>query len=249
MFTRFLHKTPSGVRHEIKYVINSGVCEILRRRCAAVMQTDKHASNGGYRVTSLYFDDVYGTAYNDKLTGILKRKKFRIRAYNLSPDRITLEGKYKEGDYIKKKSAILTLEEYKAIISGGAHCASAESPANSAEIIQDFRSDTAMHGLKPAVITDYYREAFTAEAGNVRITFDKNLQTGFGSCDMFEATYSPVKDFYNQAVLEIKYDRFLPSYIQELFSGFPLMSKPVSKYILCANQILEVNKTCLLSIN
>jgi hypothetical protein len=247
MFTNFLHKSPVGIRHEIKYTLNSGVCEVLRRRVAAVMKTDKHADDGGgYRVTSLYFDDIYGTAYNDKLTGILSRKKFRIRAYNLSPGRINLECKLKEGDYIKKKSALLTPDEYKKLIKFPSLEGCREAAGWSSEVLQDFYSNIAMHGLKPAVITDYYREAYIADAGNVRITFDKNLQTGYGSCDMFEASYSPVKDYYNSAVLEIKYDRFLPSYIQELFSGFPLMSKPVSKYILCANQILEVNKTCLL---
>ncbi|MCL2698637.1 MAG: polyphosphate polymerase domain-containing protein [Oscillospiraceae bacterium] len=245
MFTKFLHNVPSGIRHEFKYAINSGVYEILRRRCASVMKRDKFSTDdGGYRVTSLYFDDVYGTAYNDKLTGILSRKKFRIRAYNLSPDRINLEVKLKEGSYIKKKSAVLTYDEYKAII-GGELFPSLEGCRGAAGwssgVLQDFRSQK----LKPAVITDYYREAFTADAGNVRITFDKNLQTGFGTADMFNASYSPVDRFYNQAVLEIKYDRFLPTYIQELFSGFPLMSEPVSKYILCANYVLEVNKKCL----
>jgi hypothetical protein len=239
MFTNLLTKSPAGVRHETKYELNRGTYEILRRRCAALMQRDKFSvSEEGYRISSLYFEDIYGTAYKDKTGGFLKRRKFRIRAYNLSPERITLEGKYKEGEYIKKKSTVLTSEEYKAILRG-------EFPsAKESEVIDDFRREVLTNGLKPAVITDYIRDAYTADAGNVRITFDKNLSAGHGSGDMdiFKARYFPVADYYDKVVLEIKYDRFIPSYIQELFSGIPLMAKPVSKYVLCANKILEGHK-------
>ncbi|MCL2697628.1 MAG: polyphosphate polymerase domain-containing protein [Oscillospiraceae bacterium] len=241
MLSKFLHKSPGGFRHENKYLLNRGVYEILKRRCTAVMKRDENSQgDGGYRVTTLYFDDVYRTAYKDKLGGFLKRKKFRIRVYNLSPGRISLEGKYKEDEYIRKKSALLTLDEYKAVLRGDyAFCLEKQS-----ELLRHFYAEARITGLKPAVITDYFRDAFTAEAGNVRITFDRELSTGFGSHDVFEASYSPVCDFPDNVVLEIKYDRFIPAYIQEIFSGVPLMGEPVSKYVLCADKILEVNKIC-----
>jgi len=239
MFTNILHKSPGGVRHEYKFALPSEAYEILRNRMRAVLKTDENADeSGGYRVTSLYFDDVYGTAYKDKLGGFLQRKKFRVRAYNLSPERISLECKFKGGEFIKKKSALLTPEEYHALVRGDYNfCLDRQE----SEVLKDFYFTSRTAGLKPAAITDYYREAFTAEAGNVRITFDSNVSAGLGTFDMFEARYTPVK---SEIVLEIKYDRFIPSYILELFSGFPLIAEPISKYILCANQALEVNKAC-----
>jgi SPX domain protein involved in polyphosphate accumulation len=240
MFTKFLPQSPAGVRHENKYLLTRGVYEILKSRCAAVMKADENSrEDGGYRVTSLYFDDVYRTAYRDKLGGFLKRKKFRIRVYNLSPERITLEGKFKEAEYIKKKSALLTPREYKAILNGEFSVLEQNT-----DFLRHFLAEAKTAGLKPAVITDYYRDAFTAEAGNVRVTFDRELSTSLGSHDMFEASYSPVFSSPDDVVLEIKYDRFIPLYIQELFSGIPIMSKPVSKYVLCYNRFLEVNKLC-----
>ncbi|MDR2531402.1 MAG: polyphosphate polymerase domain-containing protein [Oscillospiraceae bacterium] len=243
MFTKILHRSPAGIRHENKYMLNRGAYEILKRRCAAVMKRDENSqSDNGYRVSTLYFEDVYKTAYRDKLGGFLKRKKFRIRAYNLSPERITLECKYKDGEYVRKKSALVTLDEYKAALKGDySFCPT----RGDSQILQDFYVSAKTTGLKPAVITDYFREAFTADTGNVRITFDRELSVGMGSHNIFEASYSPVAGFFDDVVLEIKYDRFLPSHIQELFSGIPLMGEPVSKYVLCFNQILEVNKICL----
>ena len=57
------------------------------------MKPDAHASGGRYRITSLYFDDIYGTGYNDKLNGVLNRKKYRIRTYNFDKNFIRLEEK------------------------------------------------------------------------------------------------------------------------------------------------------------
>ncbi|MCL2019974.1 MAG: polyphosphate polymerase domain-containing protein [Oscillospiraceae bacterium] len=244
MFTKFLHAAPPKLRHEQKFTITCGVYEVLRRRVGAVMKCDEYATESGdYRVTSLYFDDLYGSAYKDKVRGYSKRKKFRIRVYNLSPDRITLEGKYKEGAYINKKSAFLSMDEYLMLLKGDySFCLN-----RAEELFHDFYLSAKTYGLRPTAITDYYREAFTADAGNVRITFDKAISAGLGSYDMFKARYTSVHERRtdpDNVVLEIKYDRFLPSYIQMLFTSFPLMEGTVSKYVLCANKTLEVNKIC-----
>lgn len=210
--------------------------EIFRQRCAALMRRDINTGDDGeYRVTSLYFDDMHRSSYNEKLLGVMKRRKYRIRVYNLSPDRITLEAKYKDGSLVRKSSTALSMDEYRAILQGDfTFCLSRPE-------LTDFYTYARTANVKPSAITDYYREAFVADAGNVRITFDKRLSAGLGTADIFKAEYTRLTD---NVVLEIKYDDFLPSYIQELFSGFPLMAEPVSKYVLCANKFSEVNKRC-----
>ena len=67
--------TAHKYRHEVKYRVNIGTYHILRQRFKAVMKPDEYAKNGSYRITSLYFDDIYGTAFFDKENGILNRKK------------------------------------------------------------------------------------------------------------------------------------------------------------------------------
>ncbi len=64
-------------RHEFKYMLNKGWYEILRQRVKPVMKPDSHGNNGIYRITSLYLDDVFDSAYNDKLMGLDVRKKYR----------------------------------------------------------------------------------------------------------------------------------------------------------------------------
>ena len=72
-------------------------------RFSAVMAPDAHGENGCYRITSVYLDDVYRTAYNDKLIGADTRKKYRIRTYDLSDKLLHFECKYKDRDMTSKR--------------------------------------------------------------------------------------------------------------------------------------------------
>lgn len=221
-------------RHEVKYRISRGSYEILRGRLKAAMRPDPHAANGQYRVTSLYFDDVYRTAYRDKMNGILSRKKFRIRTYDLDPSMIRLEEKCKDGDVGYKKTALLTLDDYRTVLAGRTDHFTQERFSGTAA--EDFLWSNAAVRLLPAVTVDYRREPYTCAAGNVRITFDLSLAAG-NTLDLFDPNARFSSAFPNgEVILEIKYDRFLPRYIEELLSGVPLLYESVSKYVLCSDR-------------
>lgn len=238
---RLLVKKPiKPYRHEMKYIINEGTYQILRQRFKAVLKPDSHAEDGEYRITSLYFDDAYRSAYNDKMNGDCTRKKYRIRAYNFSPDIIKLECKGKDGEYGLKKNARLTYEQYKSAAKGDlSFCRLPEFEDTTAE---DMIISNALVGLKPWVLVDYVREPYVNREGNVRLTFDKKLQVGVNTLDMFaeNAEFSPVMD--GQVILEVKYDNYLPSHIESLLSGLPLMRGPCSKFGLCSDKLMEIKK-------
>lgn len=221
-------------RHELKYNINSGLYAIIKGRLDAVLEKDSNAKDGIYRVTSLYFDNVYHTAYRDKMSGALNRRKFRIRTYNLNKDKIRLEEKLKDNNVGYKKNAWLTYDEYLSVINGDTGFMTEERFSETAA--EDMFTSVCAGGLKPSVIVDYMREPYICRAGNVRITLDSRLSVCYNTFDMFseEAVYYPVFK-NNEAVLEVKYDGFLPLYIQELFSGLPIMQESVSKFMLCTD--------------
>lgn len=218
-------------RHEFKYILNSGWYEILRRRVKAAMKPDSHGKNGVYRITSLYLDDVFDSAYNDKLLGLDVRKKYRIRFYDLSPDFIRLEIKDKKGDMVAKRSVKMTYEDYKGFLKGEIGFLSEER--FSGTIGEELYASDRLVKISPAAVVDYVREAYICPAGNVRITFDSALKTMSG---MDALNGSP--NFYNvfengEIILEVKYDSFIPSYIHDLLTGMPLNAESVSKYVLC----------------
>ena len=70
------------------------------------------------QIRSLYFDDYWNSAFEEKEAGVLMRKKYRIRIYDCSERSIRLERKKKFGSFIYKESAPLTTEEVWKILDG-----------------------------------------------------------------------------------------------------------------------------------
>lgn len=218
-------------RHEFKYMLNKGWYEIIRQRAKAVMKPDAHGNNGVYRITSLYLDDVFDSAYNDKLMGLDVRKKYRIRFYGLSPELIRLEIKDKKGEMVSKRSVKMTYGDYESLLRGDKGFLSEERFLGT--VGEELYASDKLVKMSPAAVVDYVREAYVCPAGNVRITFDSRLKT---MADMDALNGNP--NFYNvfdkgEIILEVKYDSFMPSYIRELLAGLPLNAESVSKYVLC----------------
>ena len=88
--------------------------------------------------------------------------------------------------------------------------------------------------LKPTVIVDYHREAYTHPAEDVRITFDKRLHSGLFNHDLFNPELigvSPLEP--GKMILEVKFNRYLPDYIKRMLSTVPAVNCAISKYTLC----------------
>ena len=72
--------------------------------------------------------------------------------------------------------------------------------------------------LRPRVLVDYDREPYVFPAEDVRITFDKNLRTALRATALFDPdvpTY-PVTELRNCMIMEVKFNRSLPAYVQML---------------------------------
>lgn len=227
------------LRHEYKFPATTAQCEVLRERFSAVMTSDTHGDNGCYRVTSVYLDDVYRSAYNDKLIGADTRKKYRIRTYDLSEKLLHFECKYKDRDMTSKRGIWISPEQYHSILKGD--YSFVWSGEYEGTILEDASYSNALALLRPSVIVDYNRQAFINPEGNVRFTIDSGFKAGAFSDDMLSENigYLPVEDF--AAVIEIKYDDYLPSYLEELLGGIELKQESVSKFLLCHDKLTSFN--------
>ncbi len=65
----------------------------MELRMKHLLKKIHYASDGGYMIRSLYFDDYWNSAYEEKESGVLMRKKYRIRIYDYSDRSIKLERK------------------------------------------------------------------------------------------------------------------------------------------------------------
>lgn len=218
-------------RHEFKYYINYFEYEILRNRLKVILKKDKFANeNGDYHIRSLYFDDINNTALFEKQSGILNRKKYRVRIYNLKDNVIKLEKKSRVGQFIHKESASLTRQDYEMIINQDIDFLKESDN----KLLHEFYYDFISYRLEPKVIVDYIREAFVWSVGNIRITFDKYLKTGLYETDIFNKDI-PTIDVVEEPkmILEIKYDSFLPDFIRSILQINSNQKYAISKYVIC----------------
>ena len=102
-------------RYEFKYVIDVTALESLRSDLKGVMESDPNAVDGGYQVTSLYFDTSDASAYFEKLEGIDHRYKIRMRYYgqpeqagSLADRTVFLEAKHRHNALIHKNRVRLS---------------------------------------------------------------------------------------------------------------------------------------------
>ena len=218
-------------RHELKYFINPAELEALRARLRGALSMDSHCVGGRpYVIRSLYFDDIEDSAFYDKQAGVMHRDKYRIRVYQFSDKAIFLERKRKMGDLIQKSSVQITRRLCDQLIEGNpAGLYKAQNP-----LLQDMYVQMRTKLLRPRVLVDYDREAYIHPAEDVRITFDLNLRSGLHSRELFNPKVPTVCPHdRNVEILEVKFNNYLPNYINALLHGVEAERSAVSKYILC----------------
>ncbi len=221
-------------RHELKYYISQSQYQVLSRVLKTTLQPDRHGDeNNEYHIRSLYFDTVYNTALAEKIAGVADRNKYRIRIYNCSDSIIRMECKSKINTYISKRGVAIDRDLCEQLIA--ADPTGLEN--SSSGLLRDVFREMRLRLLRPVVVVDYVREAYTHPVEEVRITFDKQLRSGLGSTDIFNKNLPVVPPLPNpdQIILEVKFNRLLPTYISQLLSSAAgwASRNAISKYTIC----------------
>ncbi|GHU86693.1 molecular chaperone [Spirochaetia bacterium] len=217
-------------RHEFKHSLNYIDYLALKNRLKLVLPHDANAgANGEYSIRSLYFDTPGDDALREKIDGVDRREKFRIRSYNNDTALIRLEKKSKMNGLCYKQSAPVTAEEVRLLREGDLGWMADEQRPLVAEL---YHKMTGLL-LRPKTIVEYIREPFVFSAGNVRITFDRNIRTALFSTDFLDPAV-PLAPAGNEIVLlEVKYDAFIPQFIVDLLRIGNRRASACSKYALC----------------
>ena len=215
-------------RHELKHYINFSDYISIKSRLRSIMHIDKNANeNNEYKIRSLYFDNVYDKALMEKVIGVPKRHKFRIRFYNDNHEFIRLEKKSKIRGLCLKDSEKITKEECEKIINGDIEFLRDSNK----KLFIDLYSEMKGNLLRPKTIVDYTREAYIYPIGNVRITFDKSVRTGLNNINMFDDNLATIETIDNKyIVLEVKFDEFLPRIIRDIIQVKERRATSISKY-------------------
>lgn len=224
-------------RHEYKYVSPEIILTMLEKRASALLTLDPHAGeNGTYSIRSIYFDDIYNTCYHENEDGTDPREKFRIRIYNCSAERISLELKQKENSKTLKVSCPISKENCETIMNGKIPELHRDSPYLLKKLVSKMRYSD----LKPVCIVAYERVPYVYKIGNVRVTFDRNIRSSSDIKGFFSSTtaFRPVME-KNINMMEVKFDELIPDYISSLLQTGMLRQTSFSKYYLCRKYNLQ----------
>lgn len=214
-------------RHELKYYVSRQGYEYARTLLRTLMHRDTHSPERGYPIRSLYFDDISDGSVIEKLDGIEFRDKYRLRTYDPKLDWVKLERKRKANSYVTKTSVRLSREEAQKLL------------AHDHEVLYDLDSndgrslyfDFSKKYLRPVIVIDYVREAYTLPYNEIRVTFDKDLSIATHDFNLFDPKLETQRiQRADIIIMEVKYNVCLPSWFTPLLSMESATPSAISKY-------------------
>lgn len=218
-------------RHEYKYICDAVQNAILKTRLKGLLREDSHAgADGCYRIRSLYFDSPEDDCYYENESGVGERVKYRIRIYDGDVSYISLEKKSRHRGMTLKKSCRIEEALCRQLMAGQRVFPTPDMP----KVLCTMLEELLERWMRPAVIVEYVRYPFVESCGNVRITLDEAVS----SSNEISRFLSPVLCSRpilgaGQSILEVKWDEFLPDYIENSLQTGKLSRSSFSKYYLC----------------
>jgi len=214
-------------RHELKHHINPADYAQLRTRLRAVAKLDSNSrEDGSYLIRSLYFDNYTDKVVLEKLSGLSRREKFRLRYYNGDTSTLKLEKKSKANRLSYKEIEPVTEEQCRALLTGDYDCLREPDKP----LLMDLYTKAHYQNLRPKSIVEYRREAYVYRAGDVRITFDSSIRTSNHCTGFLDPTLTTIPAT-GAIVLEIKYTGFLPDIIRDMLQIGYRNQTEFSKYV------------------
>lgn len=229
-------------RIECKYLIANKKISELRHMLLPHMVLDKYSErhpDKQYTVRSIYFDTRRLDYYHDKLAGIKRRKKLRIRGYDAKNDNsiVFLEIKRKNGPTINKSRAPVLFSNHLELINEGISDKFKpliNSVENGYQDAKKFLYHLYTSNLVPTIKIMYEREAFFYKFDSkVRVTIDKNLRSSL-IVDS-ERLYEEENIRYgipSKSIFEVKVYGDIPLWLQRIISSLRLQQQALSKYTI-----------------
>ena len=226
-------------RFEYKFLIATDRVPEIRRALLPFLETDENVNGSqDYAVHSIYFDTLSLDHYHQKEAGVYSRRKIRIRSYG-KPDgdsTVFLEIKRKVDMSIAKNRAPVAYADLSALLSSGKverYVMNGGRFPDAHDHAQQFLYNLHRFSLHPMALISYDREPYYRKfEPSLRITIDSNLRSAPHPSmkSLLQAAYMPSLPGY--AILEVKFRRAVPYWLQSILADFKLQRLALSKYCL-----------------
>lgn len=219
-------------RRELKYRITPEQVAPIRAALERYCEPDRDARDGGYLLSSLYFDTPRLRCYREYRDRQPNRFKLRVRRYE-GPTHF-IEQKARFGDVFRK---------IRVRLPEGTWPDAFRDP----RLLPDHRGFQLFvnrilgRGLRPTVLTRYRREAWSSRVDEyARVTFDHQLEAALPDDETVPVADGPrwrPMDHTGRfgigrpgLILELKCLRHVPLWMMDLLQRFGLQRQGFSKY-------------------
>ncbi len=221
-------------RYEIKYLVDELHVPALRSELAGRMAADPYSPQGGYPVTSVYYDTPDLRFYWEKIEGLRFRRKVRMRLYGAPSDctddtPVQVEIKQRVNRVTQKRRTALPYAEALRWLGGRADI---DCDASQRPFVNEVSTLMGNLDLRPIVTTGYLREAFIGRDADLglRVTIDhkvhgRDRDFGFASGAQNRFILPP-----KLAVVEVKANERVPYWITDLLARLDMSVVRISKY-------------------
>lgn len=223
--------TQSFNRFEFKYWIEHSDKERFIRYLLNFMEFDKNNSDGKpYQICSLYLDTQELDCYQDKFNGNSFRRKYRIRTYNHNYHKLFFEVKEKNNIFVRKKRKTFILDDERVTDIPELLCSGASDQDEGWLFNHAYRH----LNLRPTCWVAYKRLALVGRHNpGLRVTFDNDL-SGSRAHD-FRLRHGTLRSVHwsrwrRPTILEIKFNQYLPYWLEKELGALNLMHESISKY-------------------
>jgi hypothetical protein len=166
-------------RFELKYVAPVKAAEEFKRSLRPYLVPDDHGDSlGSYYLTSLYYDGPDFRFYWEKVDGVKRRRKLRIRHYGsceplTESTLVSVEIKQRVDRVTQKRRVVLPYPEALRF------CDERKLPDHDprdAAVIDEINGMLWQYNLRPASIVSYARQALVGTEYDIglRVTFDRS---------------------------------------------------------------------------
>jgi len=238
-----INKVQKFARYEFKFLLNKKIRDLIEDDIRHFMVYDGFVHeklNNSYFVRSLYFDNDISSNFFEKVDGIKKRSKYRIRTYSKvdgdkAPIFLEKKGRVNERTYKERFEIDREFLPY-FLKPENHHLIMSKIPNNN--LLEEFVVDSMRKRLKPKVLVDYKRRPYINNYGlYLRLTFDSEVVARVSNTLFPGGEYNGSQEcIAGYTILELKFDRGMPPWFHRIIQSYNLHRLSISKFVIGMEQ-------------
>lgn len=220
-------------RVEKKYILNKSQYKSLKSYLNESISHDNESLSfhENYTISNIYYDTEDNILIKKSVSKPKFKQKLRLRAYgNVSNDSVIfLELKKKLNGYVNKRRTLISIQDVDNLVLKQ-ELPKPEEYQNE-QVLKEIQYFAKQYKLHPSLYLYYEREVYSTEDKiGLRLTIDKNITTRRYMVDLTKGNAGKHLLADDQYVLEIKTNRNVPYWLNQILNKYKIYSTSFSKY-------------------